>query len=514
MSDEIKKNFWYKLSSPKLELFMSAINPGVPIVKNPVLPEQTTPEQRYWRKYTNTQLVKEHNAVSHIAFNPISPFDFAVTSSTRIQVFSSKTREVVKTFSRFKDTVYSGEFRFDGKLLVAGDASGLVQIFDANQPRTLLVTLNPSTHPTHVTKFHPSISTNLLTASDDRIARLYDISNANQPIVSFDDHEDYIRTANFIPGSNLITTGCYDGFIRIFDPRVGNSPMAKFNQENPIEDILPLSPTIMVSAGGPSIKVWDISAGKLINELTNFQKTVTCLSDAGKKGILAGSLDGHVKVIDPINWDVKFGWKFGGGVLSCGVSPDDKHFVAGLVSGLLSIKTKKTEPKVKEGIKAERSENFRRMMRGGDYKGEEEHRIHNDQQKSRKTRQYEKCLNAFKWSEALDCAFVTGQAKEISIAILEELKRRGKVRASLQDRDESSLEPILIWLIKVIDDVSCVNIVSDWIAVILELYASLIEKSPVLEELTFSLKKKIRQEVEKAKEAQKIEGMLQLLTAN
>ncbi|CCH45561.1 putative WD repeat-containing protein [Wickerhamomyces ciferrii] len=495
---------------------MSSNKQRVAVVKNPVLPAQTTPEQRYWRGYTNTQIVKEHNAVSHIAFNPISPHDFAITSSTRIQVFSSRTREVVKTFSRFKDTVYSGEYRFDGKLFVAGDASGLVQIFDALQPRTLLVSINPSTHPTHVTKFHPTLSTNLLTASDDRVARLYDISNSASPIISFDDHEDYIRTAGFIPGSNLITTGCYDGFVRIFDARVGSDPVAKYKQNSPVEDILPLTPTSMVTAGGPSIKIWDLAAGKLVNEMSNFQKTVTCLADAGdNRGILTGSLDGHVKVFDLVNWDVKFGWKFGGGVLSCGVSPNSKHFVAGLTSGLLSIRTRKTEPKVKQGVKQVKSNAFKKMLRGAEYQGEEEHRIISDKPKqSKKLKQYERYLNAFRWSEALDAAFIPGVSKEITVTVLEELKKRGKVRASLSGRDETSLEPILTWSLKAIEDVRSVNIVADWVAVIIELYGGMIDKAPVLEELILTLRKKISQEVEKAREAQKIEGMLQLLTAN
>lgn len=495
---------------------MSSSRQNVSVVKNAVLPAQTTPEQRYWRGYTNTQLVKEHNAVSHIAFNPISPYDFAVTSSTRIQVFSSKTREVIKTFSRFKDTVYSGEYRFDGKLLVAGDASGLVQIFDAYQPRTLLVTINPSTHPTHVTKFHPSVSTTLLTASDDRVARLYDISNAHNPILSFDDHEDYIRTATFVQGSNLVTTGCYDGFVRLFDPRVGNDPVAKFDQANPVEDVLSLTPTTMATAAGPTVKIWDITAGKCINEMANFQKTVTCLADAGEdRGLLAGSLDGHIKVFDPLNWDVKFGWKFGGGVLSCGVSPNSKHFVAGLVSGLLSVKTRKTEPKVKQGVKQVKSNAFKKMMRGSEYHGEEEHRIVNDKPKpQRKLRLYEKRLNAFRWSDALDAAFIPGMSRELTVTVLEELKKRGKVRASLYGRDETTLEPLLSWSIKAIEDVRSVYIVSDWLAVVIEMYGGLINRSPVLEELLLTLKKKLRQEIEKAKEAQKIEGMLQLLTAH
>lgn len=280
--------------------------------------------------------------------------------------------------------------------------------------------------------------------------------------------------------------------------------------------LLSLSPTTLAIAGGPSVKIWDVTAGKCINEMANFQKTVTCLSSAGEgRGLLAGSLDGHIKVFDPINWDVKFGWKFGGGVLSCGVSPNGKHFVAGLVSGLLSVKTKKTEPKVQQGVKTVKSNAFKKMMRGSEYHGEEEHRIHSDKPKQqKKLRLFEKHLNAFRWSEALDAAFIPGMSRELTVTVLEELKKRGKVRAALHGRDETTLEPLLSWSIKAIEDVRSVNIVSDWLAVVIELYGGMIDRSPVLEELLLALRKKLRQEVEKAKEAQKIEGMLQLLTAH
>lgn len=498
---------------------MSASRQRVQQLRSATLPAQTTPEQRYWRGFTNTQLVKEHNSVTHIHFNPISPHDFAVTSSMRVQVFSSKTRQVVKTFSRFKDTVFSGEFRNDGKLLVAGDQSGLVQVFDSQQPRTMLVTMTPSTHPTHVTKFHPTNLTNLLTASDDRVARLYDISRPQTPINVFNGHQDYIRSATFLPGSNLIATGCYDGIVRIFDPRVPSNDEAimKFDQLDPVEDILSLTSTNLVSCGGGGLRVWDLALGKLSREMMNFTKTVTCLNDTGSEhGILAGSLDGHVKVFDPQqNWKVTFGWKFGGPVLSCAVAPEHKHLVVGLSSGLLAIRTRKTEPRVKQGVKLSiKSNSFNKMMRGSEYHGEYEHRIVNDKvssSQSKKLKPFEKSLNAFKWSESLDNAFIPGMSKELTMTVLEELKKRGKVRIALADRDESKLEPLLTWCLKAIEDVRSVNVVSDYIGVVLEMYGNVLEKSPIMEELILSLKKKIVQEIEKAKEAQKIEGMLELL---
>ncbi|ODQ67813.1 WD40 repeat-like protein [Nadsonia fulvescens var. elongata DSM 6958] len=493
---------------------MSAPSIRVQPVRKPVLPAQTTPEQRYWRGFKNPVLVKEYNAISHIHFNPVSPHDFAVTSSTRIQIFSAKTRQVTKTISRFKDTVYSGEFRADGKLIVAGDATGLIQIFDVSS-RSILATLNPSQHPTHVTKFHPSNLQTLLSASDDKVARLWDITSST-PIASFQDHTDYIRTATFIPSSDFIATGCYDGIVRIYDPRTPSSsgPITTFNQGAPVESVLALNPTTLVTSGGPSVKVWDMVAGKMIKDLSNFQKTVTCLASAGERGLIAGSLDGHVKVFDTLSskWDVKFGWKFGGGVLSTGVSPNFKHFATGLTSGLLSIRTRKTDARVKQGVKQDKSGNYARMIRGAEYHGETEHRVIDGSVKpKKKLRTYERHINAFRWGDALDSAFNPGMPPELTVTVLEELKKRGKVSVSLSGRDEASLEPLLKWASKAIQDIRCVYTVADWVGCVVDMYGSLISRSPILEELVFELRRKLAGEIEKAKDARKIEGMLELL---
>ena len=67
-------------------------------------------------------------AVSHIEFRPQYPYNYAVTSSTRIVVFDAATRQPRRTFSRFKDKAYSGSYRSDGRLLVAGGESGIVQV--------------------------------------------------------------------------------------------------------------------------------------------------------------------------------------------------------------------------------------------------------------------------------------------------------------------------------------------------------------------------------------------------
>ncbi len=59
------------------------------------------------------------------------PYNYAVTSSTRVIVYDAHTRKPMTTLSRFKDKAYSGTFRIDGKLLVAGGESGIVQVWEA-----------------------------------------------------------------------------------------------------------------------------------------------------------------------------------------------------------------------------------------------------------------------------------------------------------------------------------------------------------------------------------------------
>lgn len=84
--------------------------------------------------------LKSYAPITHVQFSPSSPHRYIVTSGTRLQIYSPKTNRVVKTISRFKEIATSGEIRADGKLCIAGDEAGLVQVFDINS-RAILRTI-------------------------------------------------------------------------------------------------------------------------------------------------------------------------------------------------------------------------------------------------------------------------------------------------------------------------------------------------------------------------------------
>jgi hypothetical protein len=98
------------------------------VVKPHPTSSKHSPESRYWRQFKHPVFVKEYAPVTSVHFSPCKPHRFAVTAATRIQIYAPRTQKVTKTISRFKDVARSGSIRADGKLVVAGDDSGLVQV--------------------------------------------------------------------------------------------------------------------------------------------------------------------------------------------------------------------------------------------------------------------------------------------------------------------------------------------------------------------------------------------------
>lgn len=85
-------------------------------------------ESRHWRQFKHPVFVKEYAPVTSVHFAPSKPHRYAVTAATRVQIYAPRTQKVTKTISRFKDTARSANIRHDGKLVVAGDDSGLIQV--------------------------------------------------------------------------------------------------------------------------------------------------------------------------------------------------------------------------------------------------------------------------------------------------------------------------------------------------------------------------------------------------
>ncbi|KAK9712599.1 U3 small nucleolar RNA-associated protein 15 [Basidiobolus ranarum] len=485
----------------------------VAVKKFPRLPNRKTPESRYWRKFKSPILIKEYASVTSINFSPVAPYDFAVTSSARVQVYSSKTHSVKKTISRFKDTAYSGSFRNDGKLIVSGDGTGLVQVFDVNS-RAILRTFRGHENPVHVAKFSPN-NTHILSASDDKTVRVWDIPSETAVSV-FEDHSDYVRAGVVsMDNPNLILSGSYDRTVKLWDLR-SNSCAISMNHGEPVEDVLMFpGGGLVVSAGGPNVKIFDLlSGGRVLQTLTNHQKTVTSMCfDGSYSRLLTGSLDHHVKVYNVQDYKVVHSVKYPAPILSIALSPDDTHLVAGMASGLLSVRQRVVKPQ--ESFMMRRAEQFnggtyQYFVRGKGYNPtQEDFKV--ETMKRKKLTDYDKYLKAFQYSNALDAVLSKNRNPLIVVSLIEELVHRDGLRSSLQGRDDISLEPIVQFLVKNISHPRYTGLLVDVANVILDMYSVVLGQSPLIDELFQSLNERIKKEINFQKDLMKVIGSLDML---
>ncbi|KAF2854061.1 U3 small nucleolar RNA-associated protein-like protein 15 [Plenodomus tracheiphilus IPT5] len=519
-------------------------------------PSNLTSEQKYWNSFTSELRLdpSQHSSpVTSISIPPPPPSNalsatqelFAVTTGSRVQIFSSKTRKVVKTISRFNvdDVAHSGNIRRDGRILVAGGDSGAIQAFDVKS-RAILKTWKEHKQPVWVTQWHPTELTNLMSCSDDRTVRLWDLPS-DKSITKFDGHQDYVRCGSFMPAqSGLLVSGSYDQTVRLWDSRAGGKAVMVFKHAAPIEAVLPMpSGTAVLATSDNVISVLDIVAAKPIHMLRNHQKTVTALSLANNgERLLSGALDGHVKVFETTGWNVVGGLKYPSPILSLSVIPsakEDKHIAVGMQSGLLSIKThlsgeQKVQAREREkemkalmegkideydrSKKRKRGKGWEKRLRGKDFTGETADIVieGNARGKMNPGLPWAHALRAGQYPKALDMALESKDpnARIQSITLLTALIHRSALRSALKNRDETTLQPILRWVIKNISDYRITRLTTDVALVILDLYADQLGRSEEIDSLIDALSQKVKVTVEASQIAWSVRGMVDMLQAS
>ncbi|KAG5945150.1 hypothetical protein E4U60_005436 [Claviceps pazoutovae] len=520
----------------------------LPQVKLPSGPSPVTAEQRYWKTFKNQLLIPSPTSypVTNISYNSES---FVVTTGTRVQIYSNRTRKLIKTITRFGDVARSGDIRRDGKVLVAGDDTGRMQVFDVKS-RAILKTWTEHKQPVWTTKFSPTELTTLLSASDDRTVRLWDLPS-NEATTTFVGHSDYVRCANFMPGtmSNMVVSGSYDSTVKLWDPRTGNhSAVMTFKHAAPIEDVLSLpSGTTLLAAADNSVSVLDLVAARPLHMITNHQKTVTSLSLASNgQRLVTGGLEGHVKVFETTGWNVVNSVKYQSPILSLQVIPSssgsgaesssDRHLAVGMQSGVLSIKTRLTGPEAtreREREKemsallsgtisthdAKKSKRKRRIEaasrldlvgEGADVVIANEGRV-----SKKKERSWQKDLRHARYRSALDQVLDRSSAEYAPINVLTlllALRHRSAMRDALEHRDEVSVEPVLKWVCGHICDPRYVSVCVEVGLHLLDLYAEYTGGSAELHDGFRTLHRRVKSEVENAQVACQTGAMLESLT--
>ncbi|KAK9905478.1 hypothetical protein WJX75_000621 [Coccomyxa subellipsoidea] len=425
-----------------------------------------TAESRYWRRFRAPTVAQQVGAVTCIDFSPLYPYNYAVTASTRVIIYDAHTRKPITTLSRFKDKAYSGTFRIDGKLLVAGGENGFVQVFDPKS-QTLLRQLKGHERPVHTTRFSPS-KMHVLSGSDDATVRWWDVT-AGEQVFRLEGHTDYVRSSACSPSlPDTWATGSYDHTCRLWDIRTQECTMT-LDHGAPVEATVFLpGGSLLATAGGTEIRIWSMLAGgRLLARLANHQKTVTSLAVALAAGptaassprLISGSLDAHVKVYELDAFKVTHVSKYPAPVMSVAISPNAALLAVGMADGQLSVR-KHSHNKGPAGggpAKAKKvwkptstAASYRYFVRGTTEKPSKDD-IKISQPGMRRLAPYDHMLRHFQYRAALDAAVATEQV-EVVANLLEELAARSGLSAALGGRDAQGLLPLLTHLVKHLSD--------------------------------------------------------------
>ncbi|KAH8105852.1 WD40 repeat-like protein [Cristinia sonorae] len=502
------------------------------------VPNKHSAESRLWRQFKHPVFVKEYAPVTSVHFSAAKPHRYAVTAATRVQIYAPRTQKVTKTISRFKDVARSGNIRPDGKLVIAGDDSGLIQIFDINS-RAILRTLDSHKQPVHVARFSPADQTQVLSCSDDTTVRLWDVPSQTA-ITTFHDHTDYVRTGQVSPNNpNLILTGSYDATVRLLDARTGECEMVMGGSSAdggkgavPVEQVLMFpSGTVALSSAGPILRIWDLVAGgRCTRALSNHQKTITALSfNSTASRLLTGGLDQMVKVYDVSSYKVVHTMRYPAPILCLAVSPDETHIAAGMSDGTLSVRRrqqKSSEAKASDLVAAAalRSGAYESFLGAlptigqGHVKSKQkvkpvgdvnEFRV--ETKRKKRLKEYDRLLKNFKYSAALDSVLRQHVPPTTTFSLIQELIHRDGLRTALSGRDDVLLEPILRLLLKHVADPRFGEMVCDVAGVVIEIYMSVLGQSPLIDTLFQRLRKKVSAELRFQQDLVKTKGMLEML---
>jgi U3 small nucleolar RNA-associated protein 15 len=333
--------------------------------------------------------------------------------------------------------------------MVAGDNSGLIQIFDASS-RAILRSFSEHSAAVHLVQFCAFNPTMLVSGSDDCTVKLWDMPS--EAALHTFECGDYVRSVSSSQ-SGLIAAGSYDGFVRVWNAET-KVQVLNVAHGAPVECVL-FHPSggIVISAGDNYIKLWSLVSSSLIKTISNHQKTITCLAVDGEGRIVSAGLDGFVKVYSPLDYSILYSAKYPAPILSLGVS--DAQLVVGMSTGVVSVKTrsirsndlKNSQKRVAENVQ---TASFKYWIRGAT--SEPSHAITTPAEKKVHLKDYDKLLKQFQYSAALDSVLSPSPPLPpvIVVSLLEELIARDGLRSALSGRDDVGLERIVKFVAKYI----------------------------------------------------------------
>jgi len=207
------------------------------------------------------QTFKEHNQVFAIAFSPDGKTLASGTESGVIKFWDIKTGTYSKMIFRHDSNVSRSvndiTFSRDGKMLASASNDRTVRLWDI-ETGTSLRTFNGG-WPCNAVAFSPDCTT-LAWAGWDNTVQLWDIKASAQRH-SLKGHHNHVTSITFTSDSQILATGAEDFTVRFWDAATGTFLRSFRNSDQVHAITLTKGDTMLASASGSHIELWDMETG-------------------------------------------------------------------------------------------------------------------------------------------------------------------------------------------------------------------------------------------------------------
>ncbi|KAL3768874.1 hypothetical protein ACHAW5_003346 [Stephanodiscus triporus] len=366
----------------------------------------------------------------------------------------------------------------------------------------------------------------VISGSYDHTIRAWDVESSNERgrdrCVSVMDHGDPVQALLVLPP---------------VDDRVGGRGGRSRDDATPtgrLDDI-----PLLASAGGSVVKVWNPFNGSCLGTFpTRHAKTITamCLLDVPrdaaaddddkdndndddgsnrlrKRHIITAGLDGLIRIHSASNEDILsgtlpylHGMQISDPISALAVSSDARRIAIGTTTGVVTVHQRRRPPtpssssvgRHEEGgttpsRKEPRRGTYSYFARGAHEKSHDPDDYLLTHQKKQRLAEYDVLLRKFQYGDALDAVLAKRQPQAV-IAVIEELGKRRGLTIALSNRDEESLDAILSFTTRFVDDPQYTPHLIGVAHILCDIYGSLRGQSAVVDELFAKLREKVTNE--------------------
>ncbi|CAE7782989.1 UTP15 [Symbiodinium sp. CCMP2592] len=320
--------------------------------------EELGPEAKSYKGYKVSFKNQEARRVVSVAFSPATPHKLAVVSGTKVGLWQSApskdgTLEETNSISKFKDLTQCVAWRDDGRLMLAGEASGSCAVIEM-ETRSILRRLRGHGDAVTCAAFAESDKSRVATGSKDGKLRLWDVATS-ELLQTVDAHSDALKVLSAGPvGADSWITAGYDKCVKLWDSR---SPSKEGLDDEKAKAAISVSHdhaveagvsfpgrALFASAGGTAVKVWDLAmSGRVLHDLPDIHSKVImgiCL-DSQASALVTASFDGLSKVYNTVTMSHLWTYRLPGPASSIAWCPDDTGFVVGLEDGSWLLRSRK-----------------------------------------------------------------------------------------------------------------------------------------------------------------------------